>query len=181
MRVSIINPAFKQLLLGKSILFFCFIISCTEPTSKEKPADGLDKETPEFQAKVDSMVQATMKKALFDTIGLWNAPVTVTKARLIEQEYSSYRNVRLTFKNISDKKIEGIKFKWYGENAFGEPADMGSTIDGFGYGNTDETFPKGRTLTLTWNVLSRDGKKIILAWPTEVVFSDGTKWKIGAK
>ena len=116
---------------------------------------------------VDSITNKTIKETLFDTAGISEAPVKVTKARFFQEEYSNYKSVSLTFKNVSDKKIDGIKFRWYGENAFREPADMGGLQEGFGGGFTDRTIRPGQSMTLQWNILSRDGKTI-QAWPIEV-------------
>jgi len=107
-------------------------------------------------------------------------PVKILSAKLIKQEYSNLKNIRLSWKNISSKKIEGIRFRWYGLNAFGEPADMGSYSPygkGFGSGFTDESLLPGKISYGSWNILSNDGKKVSAAWPYEVVFEDGTTWK----
>jgi hypothetical protein len=70
-------------------------------------------------------------------------------------------------------------FSWYGLNSFGEPADMGtSLVEGFGSGFDDDPIGIGKTRTSTWNILSKDGKKVVLAGPTKVAFSDGSKWKL---
>jgi hypothetical protein len=52
-------------------------------------------------------------------------------------------------------------------------------VAGFGKGSTDRTLRAGKTSSGEWQALSRDLKKIIIAWPMEVVFEDGTKWKAG--
>lgn len=104
-------------------------------------------------------------------------PVKIISAKPVQEDYSSYKNVYLSYKNISKKTITGIKFKWKGENAFGEPADMGYS-DGQGGGFSDDKLRAGRTDNGTWNVLSRDLKKITKAWVYEVVFEDGSKWKL---
>jgi hypothetical protein len=146
-----------------------------EPTkdSTDKLIDSLRK-----AEMVDSLVKERMTKAMFDTVGLSLAPVKITEAFLFKEEYSSFRNIRMVWKNISKKKITAIRFSWYGTNAFGEPADMGTSITkGFGGGYTDESLGPGKVANGIWSILSRDGKKIVLAWPYEVVFEDGTKWK----
>lgn len=118
--------------------------------------------------------------ARYDTGGLYLAPVKVLSAKFVEEEYSNYKNVRLSFKNTSNKKISAIRFKWYGENAFNEPADMTGIVDGWGGGFTDDGLRAGATDYATWNVYSKDGKKILIAYPYEVAFDDGTKWELGA-
>ncbi|WP_409965984.1 hypothetical protein PIECOFPK_02391 [Mycovorax composti] len=128
--------------------------------------------------KVTQPIDEIVKNSIFsDTAKLKDAPIKVTKARFYQEEYSNFKGVSLTFKNISSKKVTAIRFKWYGENAFGEPADAGG-FNGWGGGFTDKSLSPGRSMTLQWNVLSRDGKKIIVAYPTEVVFEDGGKWAI---
>jgi hypothetical protein len=161
-----------------------FLFSCNSQTGSDykiSDTDSIDGMTAkEWKEKYkDSLMRKITKDAIFDTVGLSMAPVKVTKAYLYKEEYSSYRSISLTFKNVSDKKIDAIRFAWYGENSFGEPADMGSSmVEGYGGGFTDRGIKPGQSMSLHWNILSRDGKKVILAWPTEVAFNDGTKWKL---
>lgn len=131
------------------------------------------------KSNVAAPIEKAIKNSIYsDTAKLKSAPIKVTKARFYQEEYSNYKNVSLTFKNVSNKKVNAIKFRWYGENAFGEPADMSGFVDGWGGGFTDKIISPGRSMTLQWSVLSRDGKKILVAYPTEAMFADGTKWKI---
>ncbi len=124
--------------------------------------------------RLKEVVNATMFK---DTIGSNSFPVKILKAVFSHEEYSNYKNVSLSYKNRSGKKINAIRFKWYGENSFGEPADMTGLIEGWGGGFDDSGLGVGKTGYGTWNVYSKDGKKIIVAYPTEVAFGDGTKWQ----
>lgn len=168
--------------------FFYIIVLLTACTTANKQdfsaTDSINgMSEAEFKAHfVDSIMKAAQKEAsnLYeDTIGLWKAPVKVTSARLITKEYSNYRDLQLTYKNETEKRIDAIKFQWYGENAFKEPADMGNSFAaGFGGGFSDRSLgPKG-SQTSTFGIMSRDGKKVVLAWPTEVAFSDGSIWKL---
>ena len=116
--------------------------------------------------------------AKYDIGGLYKAPVVVTSAKFVTKEYSNYKDVSLSFKNVSDKKISAIRFKWYGENSFNEAADMGGLRNGWGGGFTDDAIRVGAKDYATWSVLSRDGKKILIAYPYEVAFEDGTKWEL---
>lgn len=168
----------------KLIIWLFVIISaiaCQSPKEKEeKAADDIIKEV-RAKVMVDSFMKEGMKNRLFDTVGLYQSPVKVVSARLIKKDYSNYKDISITFKNVSKKRIEGIRFRWYGLNAFGEPADMGSygLTEGFGAGFVDEALGSGKSRSSEWSILSKDGKKIVLAWPYEVVFADGTKWKCG--
>lgn len=177
----------------KSILLFSLVIySCNsmqgEKTSSEynqsdtvtsiSSVNGMTKE--EFIANYkDSVMKKINRQVALDTAGLSSAPVKVLRAVMVKEEYSNYKSISLTFKNISDKQVDAIKFSWYGENAFGEPADMGNSfLEGSGGGFTESKLSPGKSRTSEWSILSRDGKKVILAWPYEVVFSDGAKWKL---
>jgi|GEM_PF-1435837 len=119
-----------------------------------------------------------MKNPYLDTAGDGDSPVKITSARFIEKEYSNYKSVRLSYRNISGKKIDAIKFRWYGTNAFGDPAECGSYSDiGLGGGFTDDPLGAGNSDYGIWDILSKDGKTIKRAWVTEVAFHDGTKWE----
>jgi len=114
--------------------------------------------------------------AKYDTAGLYLSPVKVLSAKFVSKEYSNYKDIRLSYKNVSRKKISAIRFKWYGENSFNEPADMSGLSKGWGGGFSDDGLRPGATDYGTWNILSRDGKKVLIAYPYEVAFEDGTKW-----
>ena len=138
------------------------------------------KHSPEIEMKArlmtDSIITSAKKTSALENKEERSTPVTIIKSRFTNQEYSNYKDVELTYKNVSDKDIKAIKFEWYGEDSFGEPADMGIT-DGTGGGFTDDILKIGRKRTSTWNVLSSNGNKILTARAYEVVFTDGTKWK----
>jgi len=80
------------------------------------------------------------------------------------------------------EQVSAIKFAWYGLTAFGEPAEMGSVVlEGYGGGFDDDILRAGKSSTNTWNISSRNAKKIVIAWRKEVVCEDGTKWEISGK
>jgi hypothetical protein len=102
-----------------SILLYSLLFNACK--NKEKKLEDYPIET-QLEAKrmTDSIMKEVVNSALFDTVGLWGSPVKVLSARLVKKEYSNYRDISISFKNISQKRIEGIKFKWYGLDAFGE-------------------------------------------------------------
>jgi len=167
-----------------NILLLIFPIWALVSCDSEVKVDGKTTEDLEIEQmarkSTDSIVKDIQFKANFDTNGLYKAPVKVIKARLYTEEYSSFRDISLTFKNVSGKKIEGIRFRWYGLNVFGDPADMGASFfEGFGSGFTDDILYPNQTTSASWDINSGNAKKIVLAWPYEVVFTDGEKWEIG--
>ncbi len=172
----------KNLFLG---VFTLTLFSCNTAPSKQAELDstnGLSNE--EFKKQfIDSVTQKMEKESSDeilknDTTGMSTAPIRVIKSMIVKKEYSSYRDIKLVYKNFSGKKVSAIKFQWYGINSFGEPADMGhSFATGFGGGFTDDPLAAGNTDDGEWSITSRDAKKVVAAWATEVVFTDGTKWK----
>lgn len=172
------------------IIFSLFFVRCNQETGEKKEQSEVKKQIQldsfsrakygeSADEHVKKMTDSVIAKAILDTFGLYKAPIKIIKANIVKEQYSSYRSVHLIYKNISNKKIIGIKFQWYGTNAFNEPADLGSTYaNGFGGGFTDDELRPGKIDGGTWSVLSRDAKKIKIAWPTQVSYSDGTIWKL---
>lgn len=118
--------------------------------------------------------------SLEDTTGLYKCPIKIIIAKLVPSDGGNYRNVYLVYKNVGTKDVAAVKFAWKGINAFGDLADMGNALlRGYGGGFSDDGTRANHTNSGTWEILSADAKKIVKAWPIEVAFKDGTKWKIG--
>jgi hypothetical protein len=175
-----------KLLLPTIVICILLSMSCEQgqPKTEQQKQIALDsfskaKYGESVAEHVKKMTDSVIGKAMLDTVGLYKAPVKILVAKIVKKEYSSFRSVYLQYKNVSDKEIAGIKFRWYGINAFNGPADLGSTYAaGFGGGFTDDNLRPGKSSDGRWDVLSRDAKKIKIAWPIEVSFTDGTSWKI---
>ena len=158
-----------------------YLISFSNKDSLEKFTDNRINDLPNnIEVAVNKgKEERNGKGAKYDTAGLYLSPIKVISARFVEKEYSNYKDVSVRYKNVSNKKVSAIRFKWYGENAFNEPADVGGLYrNGWGGGFDDEGLSVGRTTSSVWNILSKDGKKILIAYPYEVAFADGTKWEL---
>ncbi|MCD0467185.1 hypothetical protein [Flavobacterium sp. ENC] len=107
-------------------------------------------------------------------------PVKIISTKLFKNQYSTFKNIRLTFKNVSRKNIHAIKFQWYTENALAEPSNLRSFFNrGESSGlYTADLLKPGKTSSVIFEEFSSDAKRVIAARPYEVVFSDGTKWYI---
>lgn len=162
------------------ILLLCnFLFSCQQRNSAKIKTQSDSILYNHIYDSLHAVVESSIThKLAFDTAGLFNAPIKIITATPYKEDYSNFKSVHLEFKNISTKTIEGIRFRWYGVNAFGEDADMGGVQPGIGGGFTDNQLKPGKSAVGNWNVLSRDLKKLVIAYPTEVAFSDGTKWKL---
>ena len=166
-----------------TLFFFLIslITSCNSSNNNNKVGSESEKLLSEINIKnlSDSISKSTIKNLYLDSTGMKNSPIVVLAAKLFKEEYSTYKSIRITYKNVSEKSIEAIRFEWYGENSFGEPADMGNPLNrGLGSGFSDENLKPNSKTTNEWNILSRDGKKVLMARAYEVVFTDGTKWKL---
>ena len=153
----------------KSLLFLLVTIFIICGCEKQKSPQ----EQAEFNRQVNSTLKSLVKEVYLDTTGIANAPVKLLSAKFIKADYSDYRDISLKYKNVSKKTIEAIRFEWYGENVFGEIAD-----NGHGYGISESKLKPNATSSGVWKALSRDGRNVLIAKPIEVVFSDGTKWKL---
>jgi len=154
--------------------FFCSCESKNGLTPDQKKQKELDSLESEYRIREET--DKFMTSLQWDTVGVSESGILVTKARFIEDRYRTL--VSLTYKNVSGKKIKAIRFKWYGVDAFGDPVDCGSITDiGFGGGMDDDDLGVGRSTTSQWLILSNGGEEIIKAWPCEIAFGDGTKWK----
>lgn len=159
------------------VAMLLILVSCVSDPSKPTLSYAVSLEA---RAQADSIGQTNNKKAPFDTTDLYKAPVKVISAELFNDRVSNYKSIKLVFKNVSDKRIESIRFQWYGENATGDLADVDSStiIAGFGVGFEDDPLLPGKIRTCNWSILNNQGKKVILSWPCHVVFSDGSKWEM---
>lgn len=160
------------LLTLASILF----ISCDKKNRTEAEQVELDKK---IDSIVDQTIKSTIEGSILDSTGMETSPIVVLQSKIIEKEYSNYRDLYIKFKNVSKKNIEGIKFEWYGVDVFGEPADMGNSyISGRGGGFYDEKIKPNKTKEGTYSILSRDAKKIKMIRAYEVIYEDGSFWKL---
>lgn len=162
----------------KYLIFILFAAFSSCAADEVSPED-----TALFEHIKDSLSKkmlVDMNKTALDTVGSYLSPVKIVSAKITSGEYSNFRNVRLRYKNVSEKKVVGIKFGWYGENVFGEPADMGNPVlNGYGGGFTEDVLRPGSSDAATFEILSNNAKKLKYSWVREVVFDDGSKWLIG--
>lgn len=172
--------------MKEKLAYVLIIIICacnngqtSSPMTKAEKEHFKDSFKKDILAREDSTFQSVL---LQDTVLAKDGPIKILSFSIIRSDGGDYRNVRLSYQNVSQKKVSAIRFRWFGENAFGEPADMGGVSifgnKGFGGGYTDDPIAAGAKDMGIWKILSKDAKKAIAAWPIEVVFADGTKWKI---
>ncbi len=157
----------------KLLPIILLIVSCENNEPKKLEEYSADEQI-RIHEYTDSLINNLNEKIELDTTGQSNSPIQILKSKLVSHnEYSDYKDIELTFKNTSRKKIIGIKFKWYCKNVFGDVADNGDSV-----GFTDKSIAPNKTMTLQWEMLSKNAKKISNVKVTEVVFEDETKWEL---
>ncbi|RXR23494.1 hypothetical protein [Flavobacterium stagni] len=170
----------KLRVLFTGLFLTILIAGCNQ---KEKSVDNINNYSDSLERQIkaekmtDSLIKSNVKSKYTKTDSTIKFPVIIVSSKLVKKEYSNRRDIKLVYKNVSGKRVEAIRFEWYGENAFGEPAEMGdSFLVGSGRGETDEALNPGKIGSGTWEINSSNAKKIINARAREVVFSDGSKW-----
>lgn len=117
--------------------------------------------------------------SLLDTFGVYKSPIKVLTTKVFTEEYANYKSIKLSWKNVSTKTVTAVRFKWYVQNPFSEPAKMlGSTVNGLGGGYSADRILPNKIDHGVWSAISPDASKVVLAWTYEVVFADGSKWKL---
>lgn len=162
--------------LLQTILIACILLISCNGVAKNDAPSKVDHSDPEFIRIRDSIMASAQNEANA-SLEASNCPIKILKSKIVSSETGTYKNVFLSYKNISKKKVIGIKFKWYATNVFGEPADMGAFSNGWGSGFTENILKPNALENSTFEVLSKDAKKIDKAFAYEVVFSDNSKWK----
>ena len=156
-------------------------------------------------AKATQRNSDTQLPAGFDTTGVFEAPVKILEYNLTDKLIDTFDNksdnlhhdghfkrsvyIHLKYKNVSSKRIIGLKLKWFVVDSFGNPSDLKSCDDcpkGVGIGitgsltkyNLHDDIMIHQTLRNEWMQSSETGRKILLVAPVEVEFYDKTKWSL---
>ncbi|WP_143883294.1 hypothetical protein [Chryseobacterium binzhouense] len=155
------------------ILILIFLFSCKteiEKASEQQIKDSI------MNVLMDEMGDNFIERN-FNNNEIKNAPVKILFCKFVQDSTSTQRNIELFYKNVSKKNIVAVRFKWYGENIYGDPADMG-IYKGYGGGSSEQLVKPNEEAVVSWNNYSNDGKNIIGCRPEEIVFEDGSKWKL---
>jgi hypothetical protein len=161
--------------MRKNICVILILIFCSCNSDKHKTIAHGDRTIKPLK----SISASENQKGIVDTFGLYKAPIKILSAKLVEKKNSEGKYLRLTYKNISSKALCSINFKLYGLNTAGKLADVKNSsfgIDGCGY--DIEMLKSEKILSEEQGLGKVDLKTLVLVWPIDVEFSDGTKWKL---
>ena len=168
-------------------------------TTSQKTLDSL---TP--PADTDKIQRITTVD--IDTTGLSNAPIKILKSSMkiksidtIDQpadnlhhegHFKRFITIKLTYKNVSSKRIIGAELRWVLIDKNGKPASIESNTAGIGFGYMgslakeqigEYSFGIGKTSTDEWQQGSPTATKIKLVYAAKVQFYDNSTWQIGKK
>jgi len=105
------------------------------------------------------------------------SPIKIKEARLLKNQYSDHKDIKITFKNLGKKDIKAIKFEWFCVNSFEKPASGRFFFaEGRFTENITYLIKSGRSKTEIWEDFSTDANKIIKIRAYYIVYTDGTKW-----
>ena len=160
-------------------LFFIvlFISSCNGPSSQERKEALKQLKLDEAQKRSSDAVEKMLKNREDDSLRIAAAPIKVLSYKVVKVPYTSYRNIEITFKNVSNKTINAVRFGFMGKTAFDKPANVGG-FEGKNYGNYDESIKSKQKQTITFSINSPDLKKIEYVRPYEIVYEDGEKYTL---
>lgn len=178
-------------------------VSCNDRTQNDKDKDTI---TDSSTANKDKSNNGTaMGVTGFDTTGQYDAPIKIVSCSVREKNidtfdskednlnheghYKRFVYINVNYKNVSTKKVTGVKFMWYVVDKNDSPSDLHceDCNEGVGMGATGSVskYPHnrdvkiGQTITDEWMQPSKSGVKLKLLAPVLVEFYDDTKWNIG--
>ncbi len=157
------------------------LTSCTTKSTKDILKNTHKKENSIIEEstkqKDEKEIKDSIKDNFLETRKIKNSPVKIIFSNLYKNEYSEHKDIKLIYKNLTKKDIKAIKFEWYCENVFEEPASgQYFFVKGIANGHTDILLKSGKVDSKIWEDFSTDAYKIIAARAYLVVFTDGTKW-----
>ncbi|MCD0471291.1 hypothetical protein [Flavobacterium sp. JAS] len=167
--------------MKKTLLVFIILVSlsCTKKKSTTQIVIPVKIEHQQITQNNTLTITDSIKKTFLDTLNIKKSPVKIISAKLSKTQYSDHKDIKLLYKNVSNKNIKAIRFEWYCENGFEKPASGRSFfIKGKAEGYTDDLLKPHQSRSQIWEDFSTDANTIISARAYYVVFSDGTKWNL---
>ena len=95
-------------------------------------------------------------------------PVTIAKAGTRTGDYGIGMDLTVSYKNVAEKVIDGIKFQYFCSNNFDEPVANGRMID-------QEKVAPNKAKSGTWHIYHDTCTKVKVV-VADVHFADGSTW-----
>ena len=160
-------------------LIILILVSCSNKNKTNHLAIHNEENYKQSEQQDTLSSSDSIKKNFLDTLNSHESPIQIISSKLSDTQYSDHKDIKLIYKNVSTKKIKAIKFEWYCENAFEEPASgRNFFIKGKSEGISSILLKPKETRSQVWEDFSTDADKIIKARVYFVMFSNGTKWEL---
>lgn len=182
----------ERLIIGIIIVVIAAIVGffgCTNKPNKKGTEVSVKKSKwDEWMIILDTSSNKDMylfKRDHFDTTHISESPIEIlsidtSHTNIIFSDIKDDDVLIIHFKNISNKTIEGVKMRWYCEDAFRDPCFLSPSYGiGFeiGEGQSDDHILPGKTGKVKW-VGFFSKMNVVKAWPYQVAFSDGSTWSV---
>lgn len=155
------------------------ILGCKKKTSNSIIPKKPELEQTNFKNLPAKNKKDSIKQLFTNNKNELHSPVKIVSYKLLPNQYSNHKDIQIVYKNATRKDIEAIKFEWYCENSFKEPAHgKYFYIQGKSREDVSELLKAGRIETRIWEDFSTDANKIIKARAYFVIFADGTTWEL---
>lgn len=153
---------------------------------KKKITKNIAPEKPKFEQPIiqDLTTKNQNKKDSIKALFINNkndqhSPIKIVSSKLLPNQYSNHKDIKIIYKNVTKKDIKAIKLEWYCENSFNEPAHgKFFYIQGKSTENVTELLRAGSSQFQIWEDFSTDANKIIKARAFYVMFTDNTTWEL---
>lgn len=157
--------------ITKALILLVFLcLSC----SKKENASSLT-----YKEQKNNFSHLSEKQEESDTIVSKKSPIKIISCRIQKSQYSEHKDIHITYKNVSGKTIQAIKFEWNCRNAFDKPSNGKYFFEkGRSEGNCTKPLKPGASNSKVWEDFSTDAVSITSSRAYYVVFTDGKKWKL---
>jgi hypothetical protein len=153
-----------------------FTISCAQKSKNDSLIDLQNKIKKE---PIASNIIDSSSFSSSDTIFSEESPIKIISAKILKNAYSDHKDIRITYKNKSNKTIQAINFEWNSTNSFEKPSSgKYFFIKGHCTGYTTSLIRPKQISSKVWEDFSTDAIKVTSSNAYLVVYTDGTIWKL---
>lgn len=161
-------------------ILLCYIslltISCAQKSKNDSLINSQNKIKEELIA---SQITDSSSFSSSDTIFSEESPIKIISAKILKNAYSDHKDIKITYKNKSNKTIQAINFEWNSTNSFEKPSSgKYFYIKGHCTGYSTSLIRPKQISSKIWEDFSTDAIKIVSSNAYLVVFTDGTIWKL---
>lgn len=102
-----------------------------------------------------------------------DAPVKVDSYKFVPSGAGKPAYIEIKFTNVSDKKIQQVRFKWKELNAQGDSLNVGD-------GDITYAYKPKKSGSALFTISNQAVQKISAVFPYEVTYTDNSRWMLSA-